>query len=206
MMQLHFPWKFDFSSFEPIGHGSYDLNNYNQNLVDNKITIDEITQLFDELYKSPLWIPTFPQEFRGNFGIMISSFILFLEMIFLLVAGLHKTITMVSFFVTIGALILAFIIGKVIGSFIYSSLEEKHLLQREKAFNNIIDQWNEKNKPRGIAFEVGKYGAYIAVEFKSCMQSMGKFLMKLKKVNTMIQKGVQAKKKEQESTKKEEDY
>ena len=175
--------------------------------MDSKITIDEITQLFDELYKSPLWIPTFPDEFRGNFGIIISSLVLFLIAVFLLVAGLHKTIGMSSFFIALGALVLAFIFGKVIGGLIYSSLEEKHLLQREKAFNQIIDQWNEKNKPRGIAFEVGKYGAYIAVEFKTCMQSMGKFLMKLKKVNTLIQKGVQAKKKELlETSKKEEDY
>lgn len=174
--------------------------------MDNKITIDELTQLFDELYKSPLWIPTFPSEFRGNFGIMISSFVLFLVAVFVLVAGLHKTITMFSVFAAMGGLILAFIFGKVIGGLIYSNLEEKHLLEREKAFNEVIDRWNEKNKPRGVSFEVGKYGAYIAVEFKSCLQSMGKFLMKIKKVNSLIKKGVEAKKKELESSKKEEDY
>ena len=27
--KLHFPWKFDFGVLEPLGHGSYDLNNYN---------------------------------------------------------------------------------------------------------------------------------------------------------------------------------
>lgn len=102
-------------------------------------------------------------------------------------------------------LIIGFLFGKIFGNLIYNELEDKYIVEREIEFNKIVDTWNEKNKSKGVQFHVGRYGSYIVLEFKECLKTMGKFLMKMKKVNTLINMTVQEKKRK-EAEIKEEDY
>ena len=102
--------------------------------------------------------------------------------VFVLLGGTHRVIGTMSLFMAAGALILAYITAKIIGGLIQSRLEETYMVAREKAFLSICDQWNETNKDKGAVISVGKYGAYITVEFKECLKVLGKFIMKVNKI------------------------
>lgn len=188
LTKLHFPWRFDKGLFEPLGHGFYDLMNYNESLVENRVTTEELTVLFNDLSKSHYWIPKFPTEFRSHVGIVISIITIIWVSVFLFLGGTHYVIGVGGLLAAVAALVFALIAGRVMSTFIGSVLEASYLNNREKEFLNICDDWNEKMKEKGVRLDVGRYGAYIVLEFKKCLVGLGKYLMKAKKISETIKK------------------
>lgn len=162
--------------------------NYNEALVENRVTTEDLIVLFNDLSKSQYWIPKFPTEFRSHVGIVISCVIIIWASVFLFLGGTHYVLGIASFLAAIGALIIALIVGRVLASYIGSVLEVTYLNSREKAFLSVIDEWNEKMKDRGVRMDVGRYGSYMVLEFKKCLVGLGKFLMKAKLITEEIRK------------------
>ena len=161
--------------------------NYNETLVEKRVTFEELSELFNELVKSHFWIPKFPIECRKHYGFMISLFVLLWVGVFLLIGGTHYVLGGAAFLAGGGALLLGIIVAQ-FGSYVMNStLEESYLHDREKDFMKICDSWNLKYKPKGLQIEVGRYGAYLTLEFKKSCNSLGKFLMKATKIKSAMQ-------------------
>lgn len=183
-----------------MGHGYYDLMNYSESLVENRVTIKDLTDLFDDLSKSQYWIPKFPTEFRSHLGIVISFVVIIWVAVFLFLGGTHQVLGVGGFLAALGCMVIVLIIARVISFYIGSVLEASYLNTREKAFMVICDEWNEKMKQKGVQMEVGRYGSYLVLEFKKSIQTLGKFLMKANQIRDNIKKK-KAVEKEQEMLK-----
>lgn len=183
--QIHFKWIYSYGIFDPLGHGSYDLLNYNEGLVDNRVTFDELSELFNELSKSAFWIPKFPGESRQNYGFLISVLLLLWVTVFLFLGGTHSVIGGFAFLAAGGALILGLISAKLASMLINGTLEESYLHEREKDFMKISDRWNDKFKSRGLHIDVSRYGAFLTLELKQPADKLGKFLMQASKLKAL---------------------
>lgn len=160
------------------------------------MTVKELKEFFDQLYKSEYWIPTYPTEFRSGWGIILSGICLIWCLLFAILGGTHKTLSIFGLSCVVGTLILGWIFCKIIGGLIGGALEETWMMAREKDFLRICDEWNDSHKDAHYTVSCGKYGAFIVLEFKVAMKNMGKFLMQAKKVKDMVKlKAVAAKKK-----------
>ena len=60
-------------------------------------------------------------------------------------------------------------------------LSDNYLNERERNFNKVIDEFNERNAEKGLRIEAGRYGAYIALKFQTPIKKLGVFLMHTKK-------------------------
>lgn len=162
--------------------------NYNENLVENKVTIEDLNELFSQLSDTPYWIPKFPTEFRAHSGVIISWITAFYVAVMLFLGGTHQVLGVGAFLAAIGALILALIAGRVGAALLETKLEANYLSQREREFVTICEAWNVKMSSKGVKIEVGRYGSYLVLEFKKCLVGLGKFLMKAKKIKANIDK------------------
>lgn len=160
--------------------------NYNETLVDNKVTITELNELFTSMYDSTHWIPTYPDEFREHWGTTISIAVFVFVALMLFIGGIQKVCTLTSLFFSVGTMIVVFILGKLIGGYIMSSKGQTYLIERERIFTQLCDDWNEKHKSTGVHAETGKYGAYIIIQFNTPLKTMGKFLMQVQKVKKIV--------------------
>jgi hypothetical protein len=155
-------------------------------LCDGKVTANELKEFFDQLYKSEYWIPTYPTEFRSGWGIVLSGICILWCLLFAILGGTHKTLSVFGLSCVAGTLILGWIFCKIVGGLISGALEDAWMLAREKDFLKICDEWNESHKDKPYTITPGRYGSYIIIEFKVAMKNMGKFLMQAKKVKDMI--------------------
>ena len=174
---MHFPWRIDRSLLDAVGHGSYDLNNYNERLAGGKVTLEQLRDLFDSLMASPYWIPTFPVEYRESYGIIISAVLILLLVVLLIVGGINRAAGVLGVFVCLGTLLVAFLAGRILSYFIHQRLEESHLKAREAAFADICSDWNRRHSQLGVTADPGRFGAYIRLQFNHSLEEFGKYLM-----------------------------
>lgn len=153
--------------------------------MEKRVTEEDLKELFDELHKSEYWIPTFPVEYRNHPGMIISPFLFFWVLIMLIIGGLNKVVNFMTLLLALGSVITAFLIAKIGRGIMLDNLEEKYLIKREKEFARICDEWAAKKKEKGVTIEVSRFAAYLVLEFKNVLPSLGKYLMRQKKAHMM---------------------